>query len=117
MLCKACDTLHLELPDVLVPHKHYGSEVIENVVDGVSTSDDLTTEDYPCEKTMERWKDWIAVNTPQIDGHLRSAGTRLLGLHDSLLASGILCSLFCEKKEPDGWQSLKGSWTGSAVNF
>ena len=87
MFCSACDKLHIELPDVLVPHKHYGSEVIENVVDGVSTPDDLTTEDYPCEKTMERWKDWVAVNTPQIDGCLRSAGTRLLDLHESLLAS------------------------------
>ena len=105
MLCKACDTLHLELPDVLVPHKHYGSEVIENVVDGVSTSDDLTTEDYPCEKTMERWKDWIAVNTPQIDGHLRSAGTRLLGLHDSLLASkDSLLTLLREKGA--GWLAV-----------
>ncbi len=34
--CKRCGRLHLELPDLLVPQKHYTAEVIENVVDEVS---------------------------------------------------------------------------------
>ena len=105
MFCSTCDKLHIELPDVLVPHKHYGSEVIENVVDDVSTPDDLTTEDYPCEKTMERWKNWIAINIPQIDGCLRSAGTRLLDLHESLLVStdSLLTQL---RKNGAGWLAV-----------
>ncbi len=85
--CPHCEHHHVELPDVLCPEKHYGSEVIENVVDDVSTPDDASTEDYPCEKTMARWKEWIAANQSQIDGHLKSAGTRLLDMPLSLLAS------------------------------
>ena len=93
--CSSCQRYHTELPDVLVPNKHYGSEVIENVADDVSTPDDKTTEDYPCTKTMERWKDWIAANTPQIDGYLKSIGTRFLDMPESLLASkdSLLTSL------------------------
>ncbi|WP_369680597.1 DUF6431 domain-containing protein [Anaerovibrio lipolyticus] len=43
--CTGCGTLHNELPSILVPHKHYASEVIENVVDEVVTPDDEITED------------------------------------------------------------------------
>lgn len=85
--CNSCCCLHSELPDKLVPHKHYGAEVIEDVVDEVSTPDETQTEDYPCEKTMERWKNWIASNTPQIDGFLKSVGTRFLDMQESLLLS------------------------------
>ena len=41
--CSRCKRLHNALPDCLVPHKHYVSEVIENVIDEVSTSEDETT--------------------------------------------------------------------------
>ncbi len=41
------------------PHKHYASEVIENVVDEVVTPDDEITEDYPCVATIDRWKKWL----------------------------------------------------------
>ena len=44
-----------ELPTNLSPHKHYEVDVIEGVVDGVITQDDLESEDYPCARTMERW--------------------------------------------------------------
>lgn len=105
LLCKSCERIHVELPDVLVPNKHYGSEVIENVADGVSTPDDLTTEDYPCVKTMERWQDWITLNTPQIDGFLKSIGTRFLEMHEALLSStdSLLTAL---RHNGAGWLSL-----------
>ncbi|MEY8428153.1 DUF6431 domain-containing protein [Lachnospiraceae bacterium 46-15] len=57
--CEACGKLHNELPDFLIPYKHYASEVVENVVDGAVTSEDLLAEDYPCEETMKRWKHWV----------------------------------------------------------
>jgi len=58
-----CGRIHNELPDILVAYKHYASEVIENVIDGVSTPYDLTSEDYPCEITMkQRWPAWISAN-------------------------------------------------------
>ncbi len=62
------------------PHKHYEVEVIEGVVDGVITQDDLESEDYPCARTMERWKLWIEHNRPFIEGYVRSVGFRLLKL-------------------------------------
>lgn len=51
-----CGSHHHELPDCLYPYKHYQVEVIENVLDEVSTPADLTSENYPCEGTMTRWK-------------------------------------------------------------
>ena len=77
MRCVRCKRLHIELPDILVPNKHYAAELIENVVDGVSTPDDLSTENYPCERTMQRRKDWILKNRQQIDGYLKSICTRV----------------------------------------
>lgn len=88
LICPECRRLHLELPDVLVPQKHYASEVIENVVDEVSTEEDESTEDYPCGDTMERWKAWLEANQVQIEGWLRSVGERLLGLGAELLSTG-----------------------------
>lgn len=85
--CPGCHRLHNELPNILVPHKHYGAEVIENVVDEVVTPEDEATEDYPCTATMERWKDWISRITPAIDSTLRSIGCRLLQFTDALLLS------------------------------
>ena len=46
--CDRCKRLHSELPDILTPRKHYATEIIENVVDDVSTPDDETTECFPC---------------------------------------------------------------------
>ena len=77
MRCARCKRLHIELPDILVPNKHYAAELIENVVDGVSTPDNLSTENYPCERTMQRRKDWILKNRQQIDGYLKSICTRV----------------------------------------
>ena len=88
MRCARCRRLHNELPDILVPYKHYAAEIIENVVDDVSTPDDLSTEDYPCERTMQRWKDWIRKNTQQIDGYLKSIGSRVSVSGYELLRSG-----------------------------
>ena len=83
--CDHCGKLHTELPDVITPHKHYAREIIENVVQDICTPDDPETESYPCEKTMERWKDWIASIKHQVDGRLRSVGHRILEFKDTLL--------------------------------
>jgi hypothetical protein len=71
----------------LTPYKHYETEVIENVVDGICTPEDEQTEDYPCEKTMKRWKAWIAGNKNQIDGSLKSIGSRISEYSEELLSS------------------------------
>ena len=53
--CSSCGKLHRELPDCLVPYKHYASEVISGVLDGIVTPEDDDSADYPCEMTMLRW--------------------------------------------------------------
>ena len=102
LLCDRCRRLHIELPDLLTPHKHYATEIIENVADEVSSPDDLSTEDYPCERTMQRWSEWIRRNTTQIDGLLRSIGSRFSGLGKEHLDPGD--SLFQKlREEGAGW--------------
>lgn len=49
-------------------------------MDGVVTADDLDSENYPCEKTMERWKQWIEHNRSFIEGYIRSVGFWILNL-------------------------------------
>ena len=45
--CTECLRHHNELPDCLVPHKHYEAEVISGVLDGIVTSEDADSEDSP----------------------------------------------------------------------
>lgn len=102
-----CRRIHNALPDFLVPFKHYGAEVIEDVVDGVVSPDkdeSGLSEDYPCEQTMIRWKDWIRRRTDDINGALKSVGHRVLGLSEQLLYSGV--SLLDRlRKNGAGWLS------------
>ncbi len=71
--CPKCRKLHVELPDCLVPHKHYDAEVISGVIDGIVTPDDLDSEDRPCAMTMRRWLRWFLENRFNIEGLLRHA--------------------------------------------
>ncbi len=87
--CPHCGSLHRELPDLLAPYKHYLSEIISGVLDGIVKPDDVDTEDYPCEQTMERWRKWLELNRSYIEGYLRSVGYRLLGFGEELLNSTV----------------------------
>ena len=104
--CRKCDQLHNELPDIMVPYKHYGSEIIEDVVDEVIGPDDRETEDYPCEGTMKHWKWWISHNEAAINGQMRSMMHHLLDLDREFLRSGE--SLLEELREviSPGWLSV-----------
>ena len=82
---EGCRRIHNALPDCLVPYKHYSSEVISGVLDGIITPDVTEDEDYPCEATMFRWKHWLMVNRLRIDGYLKSVGYRFLGFGQGLL--------------------------------
>ena len=93
------------LCDCLTPYKQYMTEIIENVVDGISTPEDLTTENYPCEKTMERWKRLIVGNRVQIDGALKSVGSRYLGFGVELLESKVSL-LDTLRIEGAGWLAI-----------
>lgn len=54
--CTKCGMIHRELPDDIIPYKQYEAEIIKGVLEGLITSDTLGFEDYPCEKTMIRWR-------------------------------------------------------------
>ena len=97
--CCNCSRIHRELPDFLAPYKHYTTEVIENVVDEIINSSDF---DYPCEKTMQRWKDWILKNKDRINGHLKSVAFRILNFNEELLRSSV-CLLSELQKEGEEW--------------
>ncbi len=75
--CAGCKHLHNELPDILTPYKHYETEIISGVIDGVVSPDDEATEDYPCQMTMERWLVWFRINIRRIEGYLRQIFTSL----------------------------------------
>ena len=69
--CTSCKTLHTELPDCLTPYKHYQTEVLSGVIDGIITANDLECEDYPCFDTMRIWLTWFTQNMQRIEGLLR----------------------------------------------
>lgn len=53
--CETCGKLHRELPDNIIPYKHYERDIIEGVTKGYITPYTLGFEDYPCTMTMTRW--------------------------------------------------------------
>lgn len=71
--CGSCKALHTELPDCLAPYKHYQTEIISGVIDGVITQDDLESEDYPCLDTMRLWLAWFTQNLERMEGLLHKA--------------------------------------------
>lgn len=85
--CERCGRLHNELPDCLVPNKHYDAQLIEDVVTGIISEEDLETEDYPCEGTIKHWKWWAAHNEPNINGQIKSTVYRLMDLDKEFLGS------------------------------
>jgi len=87
--CHQCGRLHRELPDCLAPFKHYATEVISGVLDGIVTPEDDDSADYPCEATMHRWHHWLMANHLRMDGYLKSVGCRLPGFGEGLLSAGV----------------------------
>jgi hypothetical protein len=63
--CANCKKLHIELPDIIQPRKHYSSDTIQEVLDGGGTccADD---------STIRRWRGGFAEASPDIEQRLRS---------------------------------------------
>ena len=53
--CTGCRRIHHELPDLLVPYKHYEAAVLESVI----TAEDLL-DVAADESTLSRWRLWFA---------------------------------------------------------
>lgn len=100
-----CRKLHSELPDCIVPYKHYGAEIVEDVIEEVVTSDDIETEDYPCEGTMNHWKWWMSHNEQNINGQMKSMLHRLLDLNVEFLGSRESLLEGLRERISPGWLS------------
>lgn len=85
--CSSCDSIHTELPDIVAPYKHYKTEVICGVIDGIITPDDEDSEDFPSVSTMKSWLNWFWFNLSQIEGYLRNVGYSILKLKSEILSS------------------------------
>ena len=88
---KGCNKLHILLPDLLLPHKHYASSIIEETIEDFEDNR-LMIPDYPCQETRTRWENWFESCKAQIDAHLKSIlstidaiGHSILDRTDSLL--------------------------------
>lgn len=86
--CEECHHYHSVLPDCITPYKHYETEVISGVLDGIITPDDQDAEDYPSMLTMIRWLAWFQASLNAIEGYLRRAAYLLKEFADSVLTSG-----------------------------
>lgn len=64
--------------------------MIEKVIDDdyeFTEEEALEYENYPCEATMERWKEWAAQLIRNAEGQIRSAAHRVLDLSYEFLGS------------------------------
>ena len=101
-----CPRLHNELPDCMISYKHYDPDIIEDVVDEVVGSDDLGTEDYPCEGTMKHWKWWISQNEANIGGQMRSMLHHLMDFDIKFLKSSDSLLKELKGRISPGWLSV-----------
>lgn len=86
--CTECGRSFRLLPDDQVPHKHYSVEVIEKVIEDDFTEEELLEyEEYPCDATVARWKEWFHRLVVNAEGIIRSAAHRVLELSDRFLSS------------------------------
>jgi hypothetical protein len=103
---KSCGRLHNELPDCILPFKHYGREIIEDVVDGIRSENDLETEDYPCESTMKHWKWWVSQKEKMVNGQIRAMLYPLPNFDMAFLRSWESFLQKTKEKLGPGWLTL-----------
>ena len=90
----------------MIPYKHYGTDIVEDVIDGVRTADDLETEDYPSEGTMKHWKWWLSKNEANISGQMKSMLQHLMDLDIEFLKSRDSLLEGLRERISPGWLSV-----------
>jgi hypothetical protein len=99
-----CHRLHSALPDFLLPYKHYERELVEDVIEGVVHEEDPRRDAaYPCDTTMQRWRQWAEDNAAAMEGQMRSAGVRFLDLTNEFLKSAESLLEELKRKISPGW--------------
>ena len=101
-----CRKIHRMLPDILVPYKHYPEETISGVLDEVVGPDDMDSENFPSEKSMERWHHWFIFNRMNMEGHIRPIGHRILEYDEELLSSTMSLLFHIRSSIPDIWLKI-----------
>ncbi|WP_373230554.1 DUF6431 domain-containing protein [Cohnella sp.] len=69
--CQGCRSIHHELPDFLVPYKHYESSCVEQAANEITTL--IVAAD---ESTLYRWRSFVQERTTYWLGCLASLATR-----------------------------------------
>jgi len=93
--CAGCKHLHTEIPDIIQPYKHFGSSVIQDVLDGggeTCAADD---------STIRRWRSDFAESKPGIEQRLKSIYVRETDSHAPLTT---------ETRTLDGLKRTQPKW-------
>lgn len=74
--------------------------------DEIVGPDDMDSENFPSEKSMERWHHWSIFNRMNMEGHIRSSGHRILGYDEELLSSTMSLLSHIRSSIPDIWLKI-----------
>jgi len=99
--CKECGKIHRQLPDAILPYKHYLAQVIENVLENMEPE---PTE--PDASTLARWRAWFAWVTAVLEAVLLSIQIQVMGL---------LQKLFGDEMPLSARRTKGGSWLSDSM--
>ena len=98
--CKACDKIHHELPDLIIPYKRYDSKCIESVV-----MDDKASPVPADNSTLLRWKAWFKESAHHFSGCLISIAIQIGkgSVEDSYDSMSLLQRFWQHVGDAEGW--------------
>ncbi len=98
--CRACNKIHHELPDLIVPYKRYDSKCIESVV-----MDDKASSVPADDSTLLRWKAWFKKSAYHFSGCLLSIAIQIGkgSVENSYDSMSLLQRLWHHVGDAEGW--------------
>ena len=98
--CKACNKIHHEIPDMLIPYKRYASKCIESII-----MDDKTEPVPADESTLSRWRRWFKKTAHHFFGCLRSVSIRFGkgSVSENYVTMSLLRRLWHHVGDAQGW--------------
>lgn len=93
LYCKHCHKLHLELPNFLIPHKHYAVKFIHTILNNAQNVLDVYSNyNYPSDMTKFRWITWYRTMLYESSKHLQDLCVTALSKFKLLLSQNSLLS-------------------------
>lgn len=94
LYCKHCKKMHLELPNFLIPNKHYAAKFIQTILNNArNVLDVYSNYNYPSDMTKIRWIAWYRAMLRETSKHLQDLyGTALSKLQLLLSQNSLLSS-------------------------